>query len=102
MPLVVFRSGGSAAPCESVDWHGRGGGRLLESLTLRQQAAANSEEQFANSPDFAKERMSAIIGALAAHRTVRSQALNSKDVQQGIKDILLNYTSLYEDLRNAV
>ena len=58
----------------------RGGGRLLESLTLRQQAAANSEEQFANSPDFAKERMSAIIGALAAHRTVRSQALNSKDV----------------------
>ena len=67
-------------PAKAWTCTAEGGGRLLESLSLRQQAAANSEEQFANSPDFAKERMSAIIGALAAHRTVRSQALNSKDV----------------------
>ena len=76
-------------------------GRLLQSETLRQQAAANSKEQFANSPDFGSELMDAIIGALDAHQSMSSQALNSADVREGIKDVLLNHTSLYEDLRNA-
>jgi hypothetical protein len=29
-----------------------------------------------------------------------SQALNSAEVREGIIDILLNYTNLYEDLRD--
>ena len=29
-----------------------------------------------------------------------TQALNSEDVRAGIIDILLNYTNLYEDLRD--
>jgi type I restriction enzyme R subunit len=75
--------------------------RLMQSDTLRQQAAANSKEQFANSPDFGTELMDAIIGALDAHQTMSSQALNSIHVRDGIKDVLLNHTNLYEDLRDA-
>jgi type I restriction enzyme R subunit len=75
-------------------------GRLLQSETLRQQAAANSKEQFANSPDFGTELMDAIIGALDAHQSMSSQALNSAVVRDGIKDVLLNHTNLWEDLRD--
>jgi type I restriction enzyme R subunit len=75
-------------------------GKLMESPTLRQQAAANSKEQFANSPDFGTELMEAIMGALDAHQAMSSQALNSAEVRDGIKSILLNHTNLYEDLRN--
>ena len=76
-------------------------GKLMESATLRQQAAANSKEQFANSPDFGTELMDAIIGALDAHQAMSSQALNSSTVRDGIKDLLLNHTNLWEDLRDA-
>ena len=75
-------------------------GKLLESETLRQQAAANSKEQFANSPDFGTALMDAIISALDAHQTMSTQALNSPQVREGLKDILINQTSLYEDLRD--
>jgi len=76
-------------------------GKLMESATLRQQASANSKEQFANSPDLGTELMDAIIGALVAHQAMSSQALNSAQVREGIKDVLLNHTNLWEDLRNA-
>jgi type I restriction enzyme R subunit len=75
-------------------------GKLMESATLRQQAVANSKEQFANSPDFGTELMEAIMGALDAHQAMSSQALNSSEVRDGIKSILLNHTNLYEDLRD--
>jgi type I restriction enzyme R subunit len=74
--------------------------KLLESPTLRQQAAANSKEQFTNSPDLNKALLDAIIGALDAHHLMSSQALNSPEVREGIIDILLNHTNLYEDLRD--
>ncbi|MCB1781937.1 MAG: HsdR, partial [Candidatus Competibacteraceae bacterium] len=41
-------------------------GKLLESKTLVQQAANNTKEQFANSPDLSSELMNAIIDAFAA------------------------------------
>jgi len=75
-------------------------GKLLESSTLRQQAAANSKEQFSNSPDLNKALLDAIIGALDAHQLMSTQALNSEDVRAGMIDILLNHTNLYEDLRD--
>jgi type I restriction enzyme, R subunit len=75
-------------------------GKLLESETLRQQAASNSKEQFANSPDLKTELLNAIMGAPDAHTTMSTQALNSAAVQNGIKDILLNYAGLYESLRD--
>ena len=45
-------------------------GKLLESDVLAEQAANNSKEQFANSPDLNSELMNAIIDAFAAHTTV--------------------------------
>jgi type I restriction enzyme R subunit len=75
-------------------------GKLLESEVLRQQAANNTKEQFANSPDLSKELLNAIMGALDAHNTMSSQALGSPTVQSGLKDILLNYAGLWEALRD--
>ena len=74
-------------------------GKLLESETLRQQATNNTKEQFANSPDLKTELLNAIMGALDAHTTMSTQALNSEVVQRGLKDILLNNAGLYETLR---
>jgi type I restriction enzyme, R subunit len=74
-------------------------GKLLESTKLAQQAANNTKEQFAASPDLQQELMNAIIDALDAHNTMSTQALNSERVRTGIKDILLNYANLWESLR---
>jgi type I restriction enzyme R subunit len=74
-------------------------GKLLESETLRQQAANNTKEQFANSPDLNAELLNAIMSALDAHTTMSTQALNSEHVQRGLKDILLNHVGLWEALR---
>jgi type I restriction enzyme R subunit len=74
-------------------------GKLLESPTLVQQAANNTKEQFANSPDLQSEIMNAIIAALDAHTLMSTQALNSEAIRSGIKDILLNHARLWEALR---
>ena len=74
-------------------------GKLLESETLMQQAASNSKEQFANSPDLKMALVHAIMDALDAHQTMSSQALGSERVQDGLKDILLGPAKLYEALR---
>jgi hypothetical protein len=74
-------------------------GKLLESVTLQKQAASNTKEQFANSPDLNTELLNAIMGALDAHTAMSTQALNSTAVQRGLKDILLNYSQLWETLR---
>ena len=68
-------------------------------LTRREQAANNTKEQFANSPDLKTELMNAIIGALDAHTLMSTQALNSEAVRGGLKDVLLNHARLWEDLR---
>jgi type I restriction enzyme, R subunit len=74
-------------------------GKLLESGILAQQAASNTKEQFANSPDLSKELMNAIMDAFAAHGTMSKQALDSEKVRNGLKDILLGPAQLYEALR---
>lgn len=74
-------------------------GKLLESETLRRQAASNTKEQFANSPDLNSELLNAIMGALDAHNAMSTQALNSPVIQRGMKDILLNHARLWEALR---
>lgn len=73
-------------------------GKLLESEVLIEQARTNTKEQFANSPDLANELTRAIMGALDAHNAMSTQALNSKDVQRALKDVLLNQAQLYESL----
>ena len=74
-------------------------GKLLENETLVQQAASNSKEQFANSPDLKDALMHAIMDALDAHTTMSTQALGSERVRDGLKDILLGPAQLYEALR---
>ena len=74
-------------------------GKLLESEILAKQAANNTKEQFANSPDLERELEHAIMNALDAHQEMSSQALNSEEVQTGLRDILLGPANLYEKLR---
>ena len=76
-------------------------GKLLESEVLQRQAAGNTKEQFANSPDLNRELVNAIMGALDAHTAMSTQALNSPVVQAGLKHILLNYSGLWEALRKS-
>ena len=73
--------------------------KLMESDILRQQAASNSKEQFANSPDLNSELMNAIMDALMAHTSMSKQALDSEKVRNGLKDILLGPAQLYEALK---
>jgi len=75
-------------------------GKLMESEVLTQQAANNTKEQFANSPDLSNELMNAIMDALAAHNTMSKQALESERVRSGLRDILLGPAQLYESLRS--
>jgi type I restriction enzyme R subunit len=49
--------------------------------------------------DLKNELMNAIMGALDAHTSMSTQALNSESVRMGMKEILLNYALLYEGLR---
>lgn len=74
-------------------------GKLLENAMLVQQAASNSKEQFANSPDLRDALLNAIMDAFDAHSTMSSQALGSERVRDGLRDILLGPGQLYEGLR---
>ncbi len=77
-------------------------GKLMESELLAEQARNNTKEQFANSPDLAKEIMNAIMDALTAHNTMSSQAINDARIRQGLRDVLLGPANLYEELREKV
>jgi type I restriction enzyme R subunit len=74
-------------------------GKLLENEILIQQAANNSKEQFANSPDLSQALMNAIMDALEAHTTMSTQALGSEQIREGLKDTLLGPAQLWEALR---
>ena len=76
-------------------------GKMLESEKLRQQAANNTKEQFANSPDLDAELMNAILDALDAHNSMSKKAIDSENVRKGLKNILLNHAGLWELLRGA-
>jgi type I restriction enzyme R subunit len=74
-------------------------GKLLENPTLVQQAVSNNKEQFSNSPDLSDALMHAIMDALEAHQAMSSQALESEQIREGLKHILLGPAQLYEALR---
>ena len=73
--------------------------KLLESKTFQQQAASNSKEQFANSPDLARAHQDAIIDALDAHQTMSTQALNNPELQRRMLALLLGSFGLWGGLR---
>ena len=73
--------------------------KLLQSEILVRQAASNTKEQFASSPNLEEELLDAIIDALDAHLAMGQQALNSDQVRAGIKRVLLGPGQLWEALR---
>ena len=73
--------------------------KMLESATLRAQAAANTKEQFSNSPSLSEELQSAIMDAMAAHESMSKQALNSDTIQARILSVLLGPGGVWEALR---
>ena len=74
--------------------------KILESPTLQQQAANNSKEQFANSPDLTNEIMNAIIDAMDVQAELSSRALNSGEIRESLKGLMLNQLGLYEKLKS--
>ncbi|WP_166822582.1 type I restriction endonuclease subunit R [Thalassoroseus pseudoceratinae] len=73
--------------------------KVLESPLLQQQAANNTKEQFANSPDLKNEIVNAIIEAMDVQTELSTKALNSADLQERLKHLMLNHLGLYEKLK---
>lgn len=73
--------------------------KTLESKILQQQAASNSKQQFANSPDLTDEILTAIIDSADAQTELSKRALNSSDIRDGLKRLLIERLGLYEKLR---
>lgn len=74
-------------------------GKLMESEKLAEQAMNNTKEQFAASPDLANEIMNAVMDALTAHSAMSKQALESAQLRNDMKDVLLGAGRLWEGLR---
>jgi type I restriction enzyme R subunit len=73
--------------------------KMLKSDLLISQAAANTKEQFGNSPNLNDELMNAIMDAMAAHEAMSRQALNSDNIRGRILATLLGPGQLWEALR---
>ncbi len=74
-------------------------GKLMESEKLAEQAANNTKEQFAASPDLANELLAAVMDALSAHTEMSKQALDSAKLRDEMKGVLLGPGKLWEGLR---
>lgn len=74
-------------------------GKLLESEELIRQAANNTKQQFANSPDLDVSILNAIMDARGANQSMTQQALASEHVRAGLKEILLGPGNLHDLLR---
>jgi type I restriction enzyme R subunit len=73
--------------------------KTLESAVLQKQSVSNSKEQFANSPDLTSEILTAVMDSMDAQMSLSSKAINSADIREGLKQIMLNQLGLYEKLR---
>ena len=73
--------------------------KLLASNVLAQQAANNTKEQFASSPNLNDELMNAIIESYAAHSSMSKQALESENVRAGLLRLIMENGQLWELLR---
>jgi type I restriction enzyme R subunit len=73
--------------------------KMLESETLREQAAVNNEAQFANSPALHDEMMKAAMDGDAAHQVMVAQFLNSEALQAQLLALMLAKGGLWKDLQ---
>lgn len=90
---------GEITESDAVTYHTVIKEKMLESDLLRSQAAANTREQFGNSPQLNDELMNAIMDAMAAHQSMSRQALNSDNIRGRILATLLGPGQLWEALR---
>ena len=75
-------------------------GKLMDCELLIEQAANNTKEQFANSPDLDRLILDAIMEAMASFTSMSNQTLESARIRVELKDILLGPAGLYERLRD--
>jgi type I restriction enzyme R subunit len=73
--------------------------KMLESETLREQAAVNNEAQFANSPALHDEMMRAAMDGDAAHQAMVAQFLHSEAVQALVLALMLAKGGLWRDFQ---
>jgi len=73
--------------------------KTLESEILQKQAANNSKEQFANSPDLSSQIMDAIIESMDVQAELSKRAIDSPEIRAGLQRILLEKLGIYEKLR---
>ena len=84
---------------DKLSWLNSQREKLLESEVLAQQAANNSKEQFASSPDLTRVFIDALIDSHSAQSNLSLQALNSEQIQREVINLLLGPARLYEALR---
>jgi len=73
---------------DMVGFTGYVGGKFDENERLREQARANSFEQFMGSPDLGSAFQEAVIGSNENFRSMSDQVLGSKSIQKAILDLL--------------
>jgi type I restriction enzyme R subunit len=73
---------------DMIGFTGYVGGKFDESTTLREQAAANTLEQFLASPDLSDAFQDAVIASDENFRSMSEQVLGSKKIQKAILDLL--------------
>jgi type I restriction enzyme R subunit len=73
---------------DMVGFTGYVGGKFDESTVLREQAAANTLEQFLGSPDLTSAFMDAVIDSDTNFRNMSEQVLGSKKIQRAILALL--------------
>jgi type I restriction enzyme R subunit len=73
---------------DMVGFTGYVGGKFNESTLLREQAAANTLEQFLASPDLGEAFQDAVIASDENFRSMSEQVLSSKVIQKAILDLL--------------
>ncbi|MHC5796132.1 type I restriction endonuclease subunit R [Lacisediminihabitans sp. FW035] len=73
---------------DMVGFTGYVGGKFDESTTLREQAAANTLEQFLASPDLGETFQDAVIASDENFRSMSEQVLGSKKIQKAILELL--------------
>jgi type I restriction enzyme R subunit len=72
--------------------------KTLESEVLQKQAANESKEQFAHSPDLTSETLTAVMDSMDAQAELNTRALNSDAIREELKQVLLNQLGLHEKL----
>lgn len=85
---------------DKLSWLNSQREKLLESDVLTQQAANNSKEQFASSPDLTRIFVDTLIDTHSAQSNLSLQALNSEQIQRELLHLLLGPVRLYEALRD--